>query len=75
MTTQKEQLIPTTIRLSATTLKMLNEASSLQQITRADLIRVSIQQTIDRWLRRDRIRVIEKLQKLNRAEGTVRSTQ
>jgi hypothetical protein len=73
MKTQKEPLIPTTIRLSPLTLRLLNEASSLQQITRADLIRVSIHETLDRWLKRDRNRVIERLQ--NRAEGTVRSTQ
>lgn len=73
MTTQREQLIPTTVRLSAATLKMLNEASSLQQITRADLIRVSIQETLDRWLKRDRIRVIERLHNSNRAPGTMRS--
>jgi hypothetical protein len=75
MNAQKQDLIPTTIRLSSATLKLLNEASSLQQITRADLIRVSIQDTLDRWLKQDRIRVIERLQQGNRAAGTVRSTQ
>lgn len=75
MTTQKKELIPTTIRLSPETLRLLNEASSLQQITRADLVRVSIQETLDRWLKRDRIRVIEQLQNSHRAARHVRSTQ
>jgi hypothetical protein len=67
MTTQKQHLIPTTIRLSPATLTLLNEASSLQQITRADLIRVSIHEKLDCWLKRDRSRVIAQLQNINRA--------
>jgi hypothetical protein len=62
MTNHKLELIPTTIRLSADMLNMLNEASSLQQITRADLIRLSIQRTMDNWKQVDRRRVIEQLE-------------
>lgn len=58
---RRDELIPTTIRVSTMTLKVLDEASSLQQITRADLIRLSLQETVDRWKGHQRRRVLERL--------------
>ena len=58
---RKDELIPTTIRLATSTLRLLDEASHLQMMTRADLIRLSLQQTVDRWKTDQRSRIIKRL--------------
>ena len=56
--TQKTHSITTTIRMDAATLIRLDEASSLQQISRADLIRTSIQRVLTEWEQNGRQRLL-----------------
>jgi hypothetical protein len=63
MNHQKQKLVSTTIRLPLEALALLDEASSLQQLTRADLIRNSIRDTLDHWKTVGRRQVADQLLK------------
>lgn len=55
------QLKPTTIRLRQDALDTLDEAASLLQTTRADVIREAINVRVRQWNRAERKRTIEQL--------------
>ena len=60
MTTDKQQLIPTSIRIDAESLRQLTEAAALQQTTRTELLREAIAEILDRW-KAERKTLIQKL--------------
>lgn len=60
MTTDKTELIPTSIRIDADSLRQLSECAALQQTTRTDLIRGAILDVLARW-KIERKAFIEKL--------------
>jgi hypothetical protein len=57
-----DELIPTCIRLPKETVRLLSEAAALQQTTRTHLIRLSIGETLSRWLAVGRKEAIERLE-------------
>ena len=60
MTTQTNDLIPTSIRLDRETLRQLSEAAALQQSNRTELIRQGITEILNRW-KTERKAFIQKL--------------
>ena len=60
MTTEKDQLIPTSIRIDAESLRQLTEAAALQQTTRTELLREAVADILNRW-KTERKALIQKL--------------
>ncbi|HLK64253.1 MAG TPA: ribbon-helix-helix protein, CopG family [Bryobacteraceae bacterium] len=60
MTTDKQPLIPTSIRIDAESLRQLTEAAALQQTTRTELLREAITEILNRWKVERRV-MIQKL--------------
>jgi predicted transcriptional regulator len=60
MTTDKQPLIPTSIRIDAESLRQLTEAAALQQTTRTELLREAIEGILDRW-KAERKTLLQKL--------------
>jgi predicted transcriptional regulator len=49
MTKEKEQLIPTSIRIDSESLRQLTEAAALKHTTRTELLRQAITEILNRW--------------------------
>jgi predicted transcriptional regulator len=64
MTTDKHQLIPTSIRIDAESLRQLTEAAALQQTTRTELLREAIEDILDRW-KAERKTLLQKLMEVS----------
>lgn len=57
----KNNLTPTTVRLTGEAVELLDEAAGLLRSTRADIIRGAMNTTLHQWVTIDRRKIIEKL--------------